>query len=120
MSKHLTAELHKQARKPEFILCAAIHYDDGIIYEHQPINIQTGLVICGRRHHNCIINASIMLGDRYSSRLVDRASQGFITSMDRYVDRKEGYKIALANNQVIHNFHDPDNTDQILVSEDLY
>ena len=116
----MTGEQHKQLRRPEFILCAAIHYDDGIEYPHQPNNIQTGLVICGRRHHNCILNASVMLGDRYNKNLVNRASQGFITSMDRYVNRKEAWLIAIKRDQVIHNFYDKNGIDQILVSEDLY
>jgi hypothetical protein len=117
---HLTGESHKQLRRPEFIICAAIHYDDGIEYPHQANNIQTGLVICGRRHHNCITNSSIMLGDRYNKNLANRAAQGFMTSMDRYVNRKEAFKIALAQKQIIHKFYDDNNSDQILVSEDLY
>ena len=42
--------------------------------------------------------------------------QGFITNLDRYVDRKEGYIIALAANQ-IKNTSAPGDT---LVSEDLW
>lgn len=116
----MTSEQHKNLKRPEFILCAAIHYDDGIIYPHQADNIQTGLIICGRRHHNCITNASAMLGDRYKRNLVNRASQGFMTSENRYVNRKEAFTIARYNNQIIHNFYDSGNPDQILVSEDLY
>lgn len=104
----------------EYILCAAIHYDDDIEYPHQPVNIQTGIVICGRRHHNCIINASILLGDRYNKNKIGRDRQGFLTNTDRYVNRKEGFKIALSANQIIHNFYDKNNVDQILASEDLY
>lgn len=36
----------------EYILCASIHFDDGKVHEHQPKNIKTGFVVCGRRHHN--------------------------------------------------------------------
>ena len=43
----------------ERILCAAIWYNDGKKHVHQPINIETGFVICGRRHHNCIGIADI-------------------------------------------------------------
>lgn len=104
----------------EYILCAAIHYDDGNFYVHQPKNIQTGLVMVGRRHHNCIINLSIALADRYNKNLASRGAQGFITNTDRYVNRKEAFKIAFAADQIIHKFYDPNNLDQILVSEDLY
>jgi hypothetical protein len=37
----------------EWILCAAILVEDGEEHLHQPRNIKTGFVICGRRHHNC-------------------------------------------------------------------
>jgi|GEM_PF-2298766 hypothetical protein len=118
--EHLTSENHKQLKRPEFIICSAIHYDDGIEYPHQAKNIHTGLVICGRRHHNCITNASLMLGDKYNKNLANRAAQGFMTSEDRYVNRKEAFRIALAQKQIIHNFYDENNADQILCSEDLY
>lgn len=107
-------------KKPEYIACSAILYDDGHSYPHQPVNVQTGIVICGLRHHNCITNASIHLGDRYNKNLIGRGNQGFLTSENRYVNRKEGFKIALSNKQIIHNFYDESNVDQILCSEDLY
>jgi hypothetical protein len=37
----------------EYILCAAIWFDDGKEYRLQPKNITTGLVLCGWRH-GCI------------------------------------------------------------------
>lgn len=45
----------------ERILCAAVHYDDGKEYVHQPINITSGYVVCGHRHHNCKPNPSILI-----------------------------------------------------------
>ena len=116
----MTSEQHQEMKRPEFIICAAIHYDDGVEYPNQAKNVQTGLVICGRRHHNCITNASIMFGDRYNKNLCNRAAQGFMTSENRFVNRKVACKIAMANKQIIHNFYDENNADQILVSEDLY
>lgn len=88
----------------EYILCASIHFDDGKKHEHQPINIDTGFVVCGRRHHNCYRTLQAIghtLGipdDVVVKNLIDRANrdnQGFITNLDRHVDRKEGWKIAL-------------------------
>ena len=52
MKEH--SEPSKEETKKEYILCAAIHWDDGETYPHQPKNITTGLVICGRRHHNIL------------------------------------------------------------------
>jgi hypothetical protein len=98
----------------EYILCAAIHVKDGIKHEHQPKNIETGFVVCGRRHHNCYATLSIMGDEKYSKLMVGREGQGFITNTDRYVDRKEGYYIAYAANQILLNYHED------LYSEDLY
>ncbi len=39
----------------EKIICAAIHLNDGNIYQYQPKNITSGIVIAGRRHHNCFL-----------------------------------------------------------------
>jgi len=107
-------------RKDEFIICAASHYDDGIVYPHQPKNVQTGIIIAGRRHHNCINTCQLLMGDKFNANKMNRASQGFLTSHDRFLNRKEAFKMALANNQIIHNFYDKTNQSQILVSEDLY
>lgn len=110
----------------EFILCAAIHFNDGIKHEGQPKNIDTGFIVSGRRHHNCYatlsaIATSINLDERI--RLIinkaDRDHQGFLTSTDRYVDRKEGLTIAKANNQIYHKMHENE-VGGILISEDLY
>jgi hypothetical protein len=117
-------------RKPnEYILCAAIKIDDGVEHPHQPRNVHTGFVVTGRRHHNCYatlaaIAKAAALEDVVTIKSlinkINRDQQGFLTSEDRYVSRKEGFKIALANNQIYHNLYDTNNEDQILVSEDLY
>lgn len=60
----------------EYILCAAIHYDDEVKYIHQPDNITTGLVFCGRRHHN-IINTNAQAFGRSNK---GKETQGFITN----------------------------------------
>lgn len=117
--------------KKEFILCAAIWINDGVKHEQQPENIETGFVICGRRHNNCYQTiesisgqtANNKIGKLINSLSLDelRKHQGFITSLDRYVDRKEAWKIAKENNQIQFGLMSSENgDDSILISENLY
>jgi hypothetical protein len=46
----------------EFIICSALYYNDGASHLHQPKNIDTGFVICGRRHHNCYGTLAAIIG----------------------------------------------------------
>ena len=87
--------------KKEYILCATNHYDDGEKQIHGPKNIESGFVICGRRHHNCI---SIFVGEY---------EQGFLTNTNRFVDREEAAKIAFDYGQIKEET-------KRLFSEDLY
>lgn len=112
----------------EFILCAAIWVNDGLFHEQQPENITLGYVVAGRRHHNCYQTIRDLKGDvnEYftSLNISDedyRQHQGFITSLDRYVNRKEGWVIAKANNQIKFGLAASENgEDSILISENLY
>lgn len=106
LHKALYPEAHA---KPEYIICAAIHFDDDKKHLHQPKNIDTGIVLCGRRHHNVIINWNLLTGEKTT----DKEVQGFVTSKDRFVDRKEGAIIASAAGQVARPA-------EVLFSEDLY
>lgn len=99
--------------KQEYILCAAIWFDDGEKHVHQPVNIETGLVVCGRRHHNCFATLAIISDDKLQKlNLRKKSTQGFITNTDRFVDRIEAAKIAF-------NAAQSKLTDT-LFSEDLY
>lgn len=110
-------------RDRERILCAAVHFDDGKVRVHQPRNIATGIVICGRRHHNCFATA----GEqgwcdptqywRDSGGKCPRSVQGFLTSADRFVDRAEAAQIAREAGQVERSRVEEDDE---LISEDLY
>ncbi len=112
----------------EFILCAAIWVNDGLKHNQQPENIEIGFVICGRRHNNCYQTIKDLKGDvnTYfkSLNMSDdnyREHQGFITSLDRYVNRKEGWNIAKSNNQIQFGLAASENEeDSILISENLY
>lgn len=113
-------------RVDEYIICAAIHWDNEHTYQNQPKNITKGLVVCGRRHHNCFTILALMTFERA---YLNNHIQGFVTSKDRFVDRKEAYKIAIAANQIeprkedseldeFFNLKEKDS--RILTSEDLY
>lgn len=88
----------------EIIICAAVLYN--------------GIVVTGRRHRDCN-NTIELLVNKSGTKLPDREDQGFMTSVGRYVDRKEAFKIAKANNQLIHKMFDYDE-EGVLTSEDLY
>ena len=87
----------------ERIICAAIHNEGEKDMSDEP------LIYCGFRHNNILWQSEKISRNPYH--------QGFLTSEGRFVDRTEGLKIALENNQVL-------NIDDIrgkkLYSEDLY
>jgi len=93
-----------------YITCSAIWFKDGQKHEHQPFNVNTGFVICGHRHHNCFMTAYI-LNDGKIKGLEE--VQGFLTSENNFVDRKEGGQIAFNAGQTSE-------LKTTLFSEDLY
>ena len=124
-----------QENPEEYILCSAIYFKDGKTYVHQPKNVQSGFVICGRRHHNCYQVMSLTEIDRLACASV----QGFLTNTDRFVTRKEAFYIAKDAKQIYVDESKPirdfkqqtgpitlgeltsDNTTTAsLISEDLY
>lgn len=120
-------------KNKEFIICSAIWLNDGLKHNGQPKNIETGFVICGRRHSDCYSTINILCGidkainlkkenSKNASSLDDfRKYQGFITSLNRYVDRKEAWIIAKANNQIQFGLEATENgEDSYLISENLY
>ncbi|MGL6120671.1 MAG: hypothetical protein ACRC0V_09220 [Fusobacteriaceae bacterium] len=112
----------------EFIICAAIWVNDKKKHKQQPTNIEIGFVVCGRRHNNCYQTIKDLKGDlKTYFESIDisednyREHQGFLTSLDRYVDRKESWGIAKSNNQIQFGLTASENEeDSILISENLY
>lgn len=101
----------------EKILCAAIHYHryefkNESYKEALPKNVSHGIVITGRRHHNCIMTWIELTGQPTRR---ETSTQGFLTSLNRFVDRIEANTIAINAGQVVGNTEG----DQ-LISEDLY
>lgn len=107
----------------EFIVCAAIWYDDGVKHPIQEVyNIPSGFVICGFGHA-CMIsiiptNNSLRKkeGIAYHDRDFE-VHQGFMTSSGRFVEREEALQIAIKAHQVIKG---KTYGKDILYSEDLY
>lgn len=98
--------------KKEWILCAAIYYPDDKAESivHRPRNTPKGLVVCGHRHCTCI--------NMYFDMTLKRTAivahvEGFLTSKNRFVDRKEAAKIAFDAGQVPELYEG-------LLSEHLY
>jgi hypothetical protein len=91
-------------RGKEYILCAAIHFDDGNYYPHHR---ERGLVACGYRHH--LIFA-------FRPKNTKKETQGFLTSKNNFVTRAEALKIAIEAGQVDASL----SSNSSLFSEDLY
>ena len=85
--------------RPEIPACAAIQFGDG-------------LIIAGKRHDVCILSAVKMEKKRYD---VAAAIQGFMTTHGRFVNREEGWTLAIAAGIAIDR-----PGVKILMSEDLY
>lgn len=110
----------------EYIACAAIHYDNHIHYPYQnTYGIKTGFVLCGLRHPiiGSVLPTNIYfdkveqnakeLAVKWSKGKVDqdgepmpqceqngKTYQGFMTSLGRFVDRKEAAIIAIQCGQI--------------------
>lgn len=96
---------------PEYIICAAIWFDDMEEHGAQPKNIESGFVVTGRRHHNCYRTIAII--DKNSVYKGYDSQQGFLTSKDRFLTRSEAMELAIKTGQT-------NRTEGELYSEDLY
>lgn len=99
----------------EIILCAAIWFDDGKFYHHQPVNVKTGVVFCGHRHGCIFAQVGGTVGERQNLGIFEK-EQGFLTNLNRFVDRQEAWDIAKKANQIIG----VSGGEGTLYSEDLY
>jgi hypothetical protein len=119
--------------REEFIICSAVWYQDGLKHESQPLNIDSGFVVTGRRHGNCFATVkaiSYLACDnevfltalkRIENRMSQKEHIGFLTNLDRFVSRKEAWIIAKENNQIKFGLEASENGDNsILISENLW
>jgi hypothetical protein len=98
----------------ETIVCSAIHYKNLPTPTYLPANINKGLVVCGLRHVYCLHQVVALTGKRQAE--LGPYTEGFLTSENRFVDRKEGAIIALSSGQIKKTTYSK--TD--LYSEDLF
>lgn len=105
----------REGEEEERILCAAIWYKgmpDSII---QVGGVDRGVVLCGYRHGYIIHQFVALTGKRSVTSEAGEYVQGFLTTTNRFVDRKEAMIIAKKTGQVtsLQSFKE-------LYSEDLY
>ena len=84
----------------------------------RPINCDRGVVILGYRHDNCIDQLRTLTGLRSvvnGKNSVGNYIQGFLTSTNRFVDRKEAADIHKSNGYKVNYFNGKE-----LDSADLY
>lgn len=94
----------KKNLEKEFILCASLNYN--------------GTIISAARHSDCYEVLRELFADPV---LPGREDQGFLTSKNRFVDRKEAWIIAKENNQIRFGLKATENDEEsILISENLY
>ena len=103
----------------EEILCAAIWYKEFPILKEipsdllRPYNCDCGIVFAGHRHPHCAYQAVAISGKPQHQ--LGAKIQGFLTNLNRFVDRHEGAKIAIDNGQITKLKYGNQ-----LYSEDLY
>ena len=107
-------------REEEYIICSAIWYKELTLVKEitglLPVNCDKGIVITGHRHGQCIWTVGALTGYRTVTNAKDGVGehiQGFLTNKNRFVDRKEGAKIAFDAGQT-------KDLKTLLFSEDLY
>lgn len=104
----------------EFIICAAVWFPIDQKFEFQPDNIETGLVICGRRHGNCFHTKTLLCDSLREKIKHVTPKQGFVTNENHFVDRFDAVRIAKAANQVKADTGELLQLGDELVSEDLW
>lgn len=95
--KYIEMEVNKKQR----IICSGIWFKDNKKHFHQPINIKTGFVVAGLRHHNCYATIECLskkdsIGDMENMENIE----GFITSENFFVNRIEAAEIAYKSGQI--------------------
>lgn len=110
----------------EHVLCAAIYYKNGAPkHPNGAKNIDSGVVIGGYRHPNCI--ASFVQAfypewhtnaehDKIRIHFLNNHIQGFLTTHGNFLDRQQAANMALVEGQINELRY----SQRELYSEDLY
>lgn len=103
----------------ERIICSANWYKELKLANNdipsdllRPENCDRGIIFCGLRHAHCLYQMVAMTGKNQWE--AGEEVQGFLTNRNRFVDRKEGAKIHVANGGKLNY------STKELYSEDLY
>lgn len=88
----------KEKYKNSKIVCAAMWFKDGNIYNHQPKNIDSGIVIAGMNYQNCYLTGFKSFDIKEYKDL--KKVHGFLTSDNFFVDQKQAAKIAFNSKQI--------------------
>lgn len=115
MKDEIRLKSHLENGEKEYILCAAIHVDDGMDYMFQPYNIDKGLVYCGWRHP-CVLQQ--IPGD-IKRKFRENIVQGFLTNKNRFLNREESKKVCIENGQQFNKIRSEEFVGEI-TSEDLW
>lgn len=103
-----------QKKEVEKIICSAIWYKDLPTPVFNPKNIDKGIVFCGHRHVQCLHQMCAMTGKKQHE--AGEEIQGFLTNLNRFVDREEGAIIAIKSLQIDNLKY----SQTELYSEDIY
>jgi hypothetical protein len=117
--------------KTQFIIASAIWYQDVDTDDYlnlaNPYNVDKGIVVVGRRHHNCLHTFNAITKLRSVENEIGHIIEGFLTSNNLFVDRREAAKIAFEAGQTatkikaLFSEHIFDNyVNGKLISEDSY
>lgn len=84
--------------KKETIICSAVWFKElplkaGPFLNQNPINVDKGLVFCGHRHAHCIYTMIAITGLRAIPKESGEQIQGFLTSRNRFLDRKQAAEL---------------------------
>lgn len=85
------------------IICSAIWYPNLETMTYLPENCDKGVVLCGLRHPQIIQQLAALTGKRTVTNALDGVGnfkQGFLTSENRFIERREAAIIAYRSGQL--------------------
>jgi len=106
--------------KEEFILCSAIHFTNNFKCSTVK-NIESGVIICGRRHSDCFNILEGIVGNLNTIKSSNLKVHGFLTSKNRFVLRDEAFIIAQQSKQFLNSeYNTIDPFGMQLISEHIF